>query len=252
MTAACATRPARPFYVDAGSTWCRSAALLSQQGLTDALVRDGERLGIFTTTDLRDALLRPTRRRLAVREIASFDLIEIAPDADLFEALWLMPRHRVHRLLVREARRCVRACSASSTWWASSPTIRTSSRCRSTRLPSDRRAGGAAAQRIDAMVALLHDGGISIERIARLVSELNARLIRAAVVAARAARTGRQQLPGRDGQRRPRRADRQDRPGQRAAAARRFALSDLEASRRALQRPRWPTSAIRPAPAASC
>ncbi len=32
--------------------------LLSQQGLTDALVRDGERVGIFTTTDLRDALLR--------------------------------------------------------------------------------------------------------------------------------------------------------------------------------------------------
>jgi len=34
----------------------------------------------------------------------------------------------------------------------------------------------AAAQRIDAMVGLLHDGGIKIERIARLVGELNHRL----------------------------------------------------------------------------
>jgi hypothetical protein len=34
----------------------------------------------------------------------------------------------------------------------------------------------AAAGRLDAMVALLHDGGIKIERIARLVGELNHRI----------------------------------------------------------------------------
>jgi CBS domain-containing protein len=37
----------------------------------------GERLGIFTTTDLRDALLRDVPpSALAVREVARFDLIE--------------------------------------------------------------------------------------------------------------------------------------------------------------------------------
>ena len=37
-----------------------------------------------------------------MREVARFDLIEVHADAELFEALWLMVRHRVHRLLVRD------------------------------------------------------------------------------------------------------------------------------------------------------
>ena len=83
-----------------------------------------------------------------------------------------MVRHRVHRLVVREraTRRCS-ACWASSTWSVSWPTTRTSSRCRSTtrrRCPSCRR---RAAHRRDGQ--LLHDSGIRIERITRLVGELN-------------------------------------------------------------------------------
>ena len=49
----------KPFFVDGATdlvTLCRE---LAAHGLADALVRDGDRLGIFTTTNLRDALLRP-------------------------------------------------------------------------------------------------------------------------------------------------------------------------------------------------
>ena len=65
---------------------------------------DGQpRVGMFTTTDLRDALLRPVPpARLAVREVARFDLIGVTPDTELFEALLIMIRHRVHRVLVRD------------------------------------------------------------------------------------------------------------------------------------------------------
>ena len=62
----------KPFYVEGGTdlvTLCRE---LSARGLTEALVRDGDRLGIFTTTNLRDALLHPLPpSELPVREVAS-------------------------------------------------------------------------------------------------------------------------------------------------------------------------------------
>ena len=51
----------KPFYVDGSLDLVSLCRVLSQQGLTTALVRDrdahgAERLGMFTTTDLRDAL----------------------------------------------------------------------------------------------------------------------------------------------------------------------------------------------------
>lgn len=169
----------KPFYVDGSLDLVSVCRLLSQQGLTNALVQDREhgveRLGIFTTTDLRDALLRPEPpATLAVREVARFGLVEIHPDAELFEALWLMVRHRVHRLLVREGDTVIGVLGQLDLV----SFVANHSHIIAQQIDD---AGSvdelqAAAQRVDAMIALLHDGGIKIERIARLVSELNARL----------------------------------------------------------------------------
>ena len=94
----------KPLYVDGALDLISVCRLMSEHALSHALVRDGERLGIFTTTDLRDALLRgEPPATLAVRDASRFELIEIDPDAELYEALWLMVRHRVHRLLVAVA-----------------------------------------------------------------------------------------------------------------------------------------------------
>ena len=64
----------KPYYVDGGTdlvTLCRD---LSERGRTGALVRDGDRLGIFTTTDLRDALLRGVPpEKIPVRDVAIFE-----------------------------------------------------------------------------------------------------------------------------------------------------------------------------------
>jgi CBS domain-containing protein len=97
----------KPIYVDGSADLVSVCRALSAAGLTQALVRDGvgagARLGIFTTTDLRDALLRPEPPgQLPVREVARFELVEVQADADLFEALWLMVSHRVQRLVVRD------------------------------------------------------------------------------------------------------------------------------------------------------
>ena len=77
----------KPYYVDGGADLVSVCRELSAHGLTQALVRDRldgvERLGIFTTTDLRDALLRDVPpAQLAVREIARFDLVSVEADAD--------------------------------------------------------------------------------------------------------------------------------------------------------------------------
>ena len=56
-----------PHFVDGALDLVSVCRQLAAHGLNNALVRDngdgGSRLGIFTTTDLRDALLRECRRR---------------------------------------------------------------------------------------------------------------------------------------------------------------------------------------------
>ena len=165
----------KPFYVDGGQDVVSVCRAMAQQHATCALVRDGERLGMFTTTDLRDALLRDVPpERLAVREVARFDLVGVRVDDELFEALWLMVRHRVHRLVVRDGDAVVGVLGQLDlvSFVAHQSHI--------VALQIDESGSVAAlqeaAQRIDAMVQLLQDGGIKIERIARLVGALNHRL----------------------------------------------------------------------------
>ena len=94
----------KPFFVDAGTdlvTLCRE---LAARGIAEALVRDGERLGIFTTTNLRDALLadRPPAALAGARLRRLRAASSVSADDALYDALILMLRHRIHRVLVRE------------------------------------------------------------------------------------------------------------------------------------------------------
>ncbi len=169
----------KPTYVDGAMDIVSVCRELQRLGQTQALVKDGARLGIFTTTDLRDALLRDVPpAQLAVREAAHFGLVAIDADADLFEALWLMVSHRVHRLVVRDGE------------GANAPVLGVlgqldlvsfvANHSHIIALQIDEAAGvadlHAASLRIDEMVRLLHGSGIRVERITRLVSELNTRL----------------------------------------------------------------------------
>ena len=165
----------KPTYVDGAADLVSVCRELSQRGLTQALVKDGERLGMFTTTDLRDALLRPVPpAQLPVRDVAQFDIISVDADADLFEALWLMVRHRVHRLVVTDHGAVIGVLGQLDlvSFVARHSHIVALQIDEATNLADLR----AAAARIDETVQHLHAGGIRIERIARLVCELNTRL----------------------------------------------------------------------------
>jgi CBS domain-containing protein len=172
----------KPHYVDGATDLVSVCRDLSQRGLTQALVRDtaaggAERIGIFTTTDLRDALLREQPpHALPVREVARFGLVAVDMDADLFEALWRMVKHRVHRLVVTDASGAVVGVLGQLDLVS---LVANHSHIAALQIDE---AGTLAelreaARRIDAMVALLHGGGVRVERIASLVSELNGRLL---------------------------------------------------------------------------
>jgi CBS domain-containing protein len=165
----------KPFYVDGTLDLVSVCRQLSAQGLTSALVNDGPRLGIFTTTDLRDALLRDVPpAQLAVRDVARFGVIEIDADADLFEALWLMVRHRVHRLLVRDGDQVIGVLGQLDLV----SFVANHSHIVALQIDEAHTVEelAAASRRVESLLALLEDGGIKIERMARLVNELNHRL----------------------------------------------------------------------------
>ena len=166
----------KPFFVDGALDVVSVCRQMREHGLTHALVRDGTRLGIFTATDLRDALLRPEPpQALAVREVARFDLVEVHPDAEIFEALWLMVRHRVHRLVVRDGEQVLGVLGQLDlvSFVAHHSHIVAQQIDDATRVEELQ----DAAARVDQVVDLLHGAGVRIERIARLVGELNTRLI---------------------------------------------------------------------------
>jgi CBS domain-containing protein len=165
----------KPFYVDGSADLVAVCRELARHGHTHALVRDGKRLGIFTTTDLRDALLRDVPpQQLPVREAAHFDVVEVQADAELFEALWLMVRHRVHRLVVRDGAQVLGVLGQLDL------VSFVANHSHLIALQIDDAATVAdlkpAAERVDRLIALLHGSGIRIERITRLVTELNRRL----------------------------------------------------------------------------
>jgi CBS domain-containing protein len=165
----------KPVYVDGALDVAAVCRRMAESQLTHALVRDGGRLGLFTTTDLRDAVARGAAlHAVPVRELARYALITVDPDADLFEALWLMVRHRVHRLIVRDPDQVLGVLGQLDlVSFVANHSHIAAAQIDDAASVADLR---AAARRIDAMVAALHDGGLKVERVARLVSELNARL----------------------------------------------------------------------------
>jgi CBS domain-containing protein len=165
----------KPLYVDGALDLVSVCRELQAHKATHALVQDGERLGIFTTTDLRDALLRDVPpQALPVREVARFELVEVQADAEVFEALWLMVQHRVHRLLVRDGDRVLGVLGQLDLVSFVANHSHIVAQQIEHAADVDDLAGAAA--RIDQMIELLHGSGIRIERITRLVTELNRRL----------------------------------------------------------------------------
>jgi CBS domain-containing protein len=166
----------RPAHVVEGSTPIVGVATLMQaQHTSSVLVRDGARLGIFSNTGLQRAILdgRPLAV-LPVRELATFALVSIAPDAPLFDALALMIQHQVHRLVVAEGERIVGLLEQLDllSFLSNHSYLITVQIVQARDLDTLR----VQAGKITRFVALLYRGGTRVGQIGKLVQALNAKL----------------------------------------------------------------------------
>ena len=166
----------RPAHVVEGSTGIVGvAALMQAQHSSSVLVRDGERLGIFTNTGLQRAIIdgRPLAT-LPVRELATFKLVTITPQAPLFDALALMIEHQVHRLVVADGERIDGLLEQLDLLsFLSNHSYVIAVQIAQAR---DLDALRSAAQRITRFVGLLYRGGTKVSQIGKLVQALNAKL----------------------------------------------------------------------------
>ncbi|APW48489.1 signal transduction protein [Rhodoferax antarcticus] len=169
----------KPLFVDADMDVVSVCRFLADHKATHTLVRDTQavpqRIGMFTTTDLRDALLNSIApSALPVRAVARFDLISLPADAELFDALLIMLRHRVHRVLVQDGEQILGVLSQLDLMsFMSNHSHLITLQVEQAHTVEDLR---RAALAVDDSVKALQRGGMRVEVISRLVSELNGQI----------------------------------------------------------------------------
>jgi CBS domain-containing protein len=166
----------RPAHVVAGDTdIVRVAAVMQAERTSSVLVRDADRLGIFTNTGLQRAIVdgRPLDA-LAVRELATFELVKIGPAEPLFDALALMIKHQIHRLVVADGERIVGLLEQLDllSFLSNHSYLITLQIVQAQDLDTL----SAAARQITRLVALMYRGGSRVAQVAKLVQALNAKL----------------------------------------------------------------------------
>lgn len=171
----------RPAQVVSGRISIVDVARVFQQHHTSCvLVRLAEDadapLGIFTTTGLQRAILdgRPLAE-LPVGELATSPLVTVAPEQPLFDALALMIKHQVHRLVIRKADSQVVGLLEqldALSFVSNHSYLITVRIVRAT----DLQGLADAARQITKLITLLHRGGTRVAQIAKLVQALNAKL----------------------------------------------------------------------------
>ncbi len=170
-------RPA--YFVDADTDILSVVTLFQDKRTSNVLVRDRQteppRLGIFTTTALQRAVLDGRRLdQLAVGELANFSLIEVRPSDQLGDAMAVMLRRRVHRVVVVEAGQVVGILEALDLF----SFLSNQSHLITVQIEEAKDLAGLsqAAVQITRMIASLHRSGSRVSLIAKLVQQLNARL----------------------------------------------------------------------------
>lgn len=155
-------------------TLCREMAA---RGISDALVRDGDRLGIFTATDLVAALAGDRApQALAVGELTHFAPWSVQADDPLYDAMLLMLRQRIHRVLVREGGQVVGILSQLELMGFLSN--------HSHLIAAEVAAADSvvalahAAGQVEGLIRVLHRDGVRTQIIAALVGGLNRQIFR--------------------------------------------------------------------------
>ncbi|AIB10621.1 hypothetical protein ABAZ39_01020 [Azospirillum argentinense] len=171
-----------PVFVEAGASLRDAAAAMKRDQASSVLVRDGDpkkggRVGILTGTDLRDLVVlegRPVDS--PVGPLARYELLALDRDDLLFNALILMTKHSVRRLVITEQGAVVGLLEQTDLLAV------LSNHSQVVALKVDRAATpedlGRASQDIVGLIRTLHGTGVKVSFIADLVTELNRKIFR--------------------------------------------------------------------------
>ena len=166
-------------FVDADQDVASVAQVFHEQRTTNVLVRDTTtsppRLGIFTVTSLPKAIMTGVPLdQLPVRTLANFKLVTIRPSTPLFDALALMIRHRIHRLVVAEGEQILGFLQQLDllSYLSNHSYLITLQILEANDLATLQ----TAAEQITRLIGVLEHSGTKVGMIARLVQELNATL----------------------------------------------------------------------------
>ncbi|MDO5691806.1 MAG: putative nucleotidyltransferase substrate binding domain-containing protein [Pseudomonadota bacterium] len=170
-------RPAH--VVDAGTDIVSVVKVFQQERTTNVLVRDAAaqppRLGIFTTNALQRAILsgRPLDQ-LPVAEFSNFSLITVRPSDQVGDALAIMLRHHIHRVVVAEDGQVLGVLEALDVFsFLSNHSMLISLRLNDAGSIDEL---AEVAGQINGMIARQFRGGTRAGLIAKMVQDLNARL----------------------------------------------------------------------------
>ena len=166
-------------FVDAATDILSVVKLFQAERTSNVMVRDTvsvpPRLGIFTATALQRAILdgRPLDQ-MPVSELSNFDLVEVHPSDQLGDAMAVMLRHRIHRVVVVDGDRIVGILEALDLF----SFLSNQSHLITVQIEDAKDLAGLslAATQITRMISLLHRSGSRVNLIAKLVQQLNARL----------------------------------------------------------------------------
>jgi len=168
-----------PHFVEMDADVLSVVKVLQAQRTKSVLVRDRSttpvRVGVFTASTLQRAILTgiPLEQQ-TVGSLSNFDLISIRPSDQVGDALALLLRHRVHRLVVADGEHIVGVLEALDLF----SFLSNHSHLITVQMEAATHVDGLAqaATQITRMVTALHRSGTRVSLIARLVQDLNARL----------------------------------------------------------------------------
>ena len=170
-------RPAH--VVDAGTDVVSVVRLFQQERTTNVLVQDGRqqppRLGIFTTNALQRAILsgRPLDQ-IPVGELSNYSLITVRPGDQVGDALAIMLRHHIHRVVVADGERIHGVLEALDVFsFLSNHSMLITLRINDAENIDEL---AEAAAQLTGMLGRQFRSGTRVGLIARMVQDLNARL----------------------------------------------------------------------------
>ncbi|MEO7952737.1 MAG: DUF294 nucleotidyltransferase-like domain-containing protein [Polaromonas sp.] len=168
-----------PHFVDADLSILEVVRQFHALRTATLLVRDASvnppALGIFTATGLQRAILDGTPLdRLPVRKMANFSLIKVRPGDQLGDALAVMIKHKVHRVVVAEGDTITGVLEALDvfSFLSNHSYLITIQILDAQDVATLKQAAG----QITRLISLLFRSGTRVSLIARLVQELNAKL----------------------------------------------------------------------------